>query len=410
MIPGISGRFRRPVFSAWRGRSSFSIPDRFLVLLLVAAAAVVGCIGWSGHVLALPLAMLFPALWAGSKSRITAAAVSAGYFLAASRGLPQSVATFFGTTVWAGILLWFAASISFVAVHAALWSRRRRWIAIRYLIAVALMAIPPFGIVGWAHPITAAGVLFPGWGWWGLGAAVGGLAAMTMRLWPVATFVLACAWLWSAMSWTFPSPPDQWQGIDTSLSASLGQGNALDQHHALVELVLERERAGAKVVVLPESTLGLLTPTVERFWTDALAGRDVTVVAGGADIDPAGYDNVMVSAGARGASVLYRSRMSVPVSMWQPWRAWLGENGGAGATFFADPVVEVAGRRVVPLICYEQLLVWPVLQSMLHRPDTIVAIANGWWAAGTSVPAIQRAATEAWARLFDLPLVTAFNR
>jgi len=244
----------------------------------------------------------------------------------------------------------------------------------------------------------------------GLGAAVGGLAAMTMRLWPVATFVLACAWLWSAMSWTFPSPPDQWQGIDTSLSASLGQGNALDQHHALVELVLERERAGAKVVVLPESTLGLLTPTVERFWTDALAGRDVTVVAGGADIDPAGYDNVMVSAGARGASVLYRSRMSVPVSMWQPWRAWLGESGGAGATFFADPVVEVAGRRVVPLICYEQLLVWPVLQSMLHRPDTIVAIANGWWAAGTSVAAIQRAATEAWARLFDLPLVTAFNR
>ena len=98
--------------------------------------------------LAMPLAMLFPALWAGSKSRITAAAVSAGYFLAASRGLPQSVATFFGTTVWAGILLWFAASISFVAVHAALWSRRRRWIAIRYLIAVALMAIPPFGIVG----------------------------------------------------------------------------------------------------------------------------------------------------------------------------------------------------------------------------------------------------------------------
>ena len=42
--------------------------------------------------------------------------------------------------------------------------------------------------------------------------------------------------------------------------------------------------------------------------------------------------------------------------------------------------------------------------------DLIVAIANGWWAKDASIPAIQRSSVEAWARLFDLPLVTAFNR
>ncbi|GLS35005.1 hypothetical protein GCM10010869_05930 [Mesorhizobium tianshanense] len=51
-------------------------------------------------------------------------------------------------------------------------------------------------------------------------------------------------------------------------------------------------------------------------------------------------------------------------------------------------------------------MVWPVLQSMLHTPDAIVAPGNGWWTAGTSIVAIQNA----WARLFGLPLVTAFNR
>ena len=69
----------------------------------------------------------------------------------------------------------------------------------------------------------------------------------------------------------------------------------------------------------------------------------------------------------------------------------------------------VGGRRIAPLICYEQLLVWPILQSMAHRPDLIVAIGNGWWTAGTSVAAIQKASSAAWARLFGLPLVVSFN-
>jgi apolipoprotein N-acyltransferase len=101
--------------------------------------------------------------------------------------------------------------------------------------------------------------------------------------------------------------------------------------------------------------------------------------------------------------------MPVPVSMWQPWLAWTGQGGGARASFFGNPVVEVAGRRVAPLICYEQLLVWPVLQSMLYSPDVVVAIGNDWWTADTSILAIQRASTQAWARLFGLPLVLAFN-
>ena len=62
------------------------------------------------------------------------------------------------------------------------------------------------------------------------------------------------------------------------------------------------------------------------------------------------------------------------------------------------------------LICYEQLLIWPILQSALHKPDVIIAIGNGWWATGTSIPEIQLASMKAWARLFGLPLATAFNR
>jgi len=158
------------------------------------------------------------------------------------------------------------ASASFVIVHAVLWTKhrgedasRRKGTdaarALRYLIVIVLMALPPFGITGWAHPLTAAGVLFPGWG----------------------------------------------------------------------------------------------------------------------------------------------------------WLRWTGQGGGARADFFANPVVEVDGVRIAPLICYEQLILWPVLQSMLYSPEVIVAVGNGWWTENTSIVAIEKASVLAWARLFGLPIVMAFN-
>ncbi|AUX79337.1 conjugal transfer protein TraB 2 (plasmid) [Sinorhizobium fredii] len=383
--------------------------------------------------------MIFPALWALSPSRLVAAMVSAGYFLAASRGLPQGVANFYAADLWPGLLLWLAASAGFVVVHAAAWSNRSAWgrlgkgrpergrlgsarpeearegrfgadwaRAVRYLLAAIVMALPPFGITGWAQPITAAGVLFPGWGWWGLLATAAGLAMLTSRFWPAAAVALMSFWVWSAATWTGPSLPEGWKGVDLEMGKSLGRDTSLERHRVLIATVLQNAGDDIRVIVLPESALGFWTPTVERLWQEALRGYDITVIAGAAVLDSRGYDNVLVAISAERSQILYRERMPVPVSMWQPWKTWTGE-GGAKAHIFGNSVVEIGGIRIAPLICYEQLIVWPFLQSMLSSPDIIVATGNGWWTTGTSIVAIQRASTIAWARLFGLPLVTAFN-
>ncbi|WP_292333250.1 conjugal transfer protein TraB [Mesorhizobium sp.] len=390
------------------------MPARFRSLLLVAVAIIVGRVGWSGHVLTLPIAIIFPALWALSPSRVVAGMVSAGYFLAASRGLPQGVANFYAADFWPGLLLWIAASVAFVAVHTVLWAMRpeqglpgRR--ALRYLVAMVLIGLPPFGITGWAHPLTAAGVLFPGWGWWGLAATATGLATTTSRFWPAAVLALAGFWLWSAAKWTQPGVPQGWKSVDLKYGASLGRDGSLDRHRDLIATVRAQADDGTRFVVLPESALGFWTPTIARLWQDGLQGLDLTVIAGAAVINTGGYDNVMVVISTDGPRVLYRERMPVPVSMWQPWRAWSGHDGGAHANFFANPVVELSGRKIAPLICYEQLIVWPALQSILHSPDIMVATGNGWWTVGTSIAEIQQASAIAWARLFSLPIVIAFN-
>jgi len=384
--------------------------ERSVAAQLITGAIAAGWIGWSGIPLLLPVACLVPFLWSAAPTRAVAAIVSAGYFLAASRGLPQGAANFYGSDLWPGLLLWLAASSGFVAVYTLLWTRKRGWqAALRYLAACAVMALPPFGILGWAHPITAAGILFPGWGWWGLAATAAGLAIMATRRWPAAAIAMTGVWLWSASTWTMLDTPTGWQGVDLELGSSLGREGGLQRQFDLVSTARREAAAGARFVVLPESTLGYWTPTIEGVWRDGLRGTDITVLAGAAHVTSEGYDNVMVAVSGSGGAVLYRERMPVPGSMWQPWRTLFGLSGGARADFFANPVVEISGVLIAPLICYEQLIVWPVLQSMLYDPDIIVAIGNGWWTKGTSIVAIQRANSVAWARLFSKRLVMAFN-
>jgi hypothetical protein len=267
------------------------------------------------------------------------------------------------------------------------------------------MSVPPFGIVGWASPLTAAGVLFPGWGWFGLAATATGLLIMTTKFWPMATLVGVGAFSWSAAMWTPPTVPEGWAAINTSFQfTEAGQYADYAQHMATIAMVKEAAGQGAQYMVLPESALGIWTATTERLWTRELAGLDVAVNGGAIVIDKTGYDNVMVEISAAGAEVIYVERMPVPVSMWQPWTT-----GGANAHFFANPVVDFAGVTILPLICYEQLIIWPVLQSMLFDPEVMVAPGNSWWTGNTNIVLIHKATAEAWASLFGLPLVLSFN-
>jgi hypothetical protein len=384
--------------------------ERYRIAVLSVIATCVGWIGWSGNVLALPVAVLFPVLWSLAATRWQAAAVSAGYFLAASRGLPQGVANFYSSDIWPGLALWLIASTAFVLVHSASWAARAGWqMSLRYLMASVAMAIPPFGITGWAHPVAAAGVLFPGSGWWGLLAVTAGLALLTTRLWPAVAIALTGFWLRSAACWTPPLVASLFHGVDLEMGETLGRSNNLEYHRALASTVLGDRAAGQAVVVLPESALGFWTPTVKRFWQSMLAGTQITVVAGAALVDEGGYDNVLVKISPDDSHILYRERMPVPGSMWLPWSNLAGGAGGARAHFFANPVVNVSGTKVAPLICYEQLVVWPIVQSMIYDPDIILIVGNAWWTSGTSIAEIQRSNAQAWARLFDVPLVMSFN-
>lgn len=187
--------------------------------------------------------------------------------------------------------------------------------------------LPPFGITGWAHPLTAAGVLFPGFGWTGLGITVLILAFLVARPGLRLAFLLARLWLWSAFSWADPGPSKVWQGVDPSVGSSLGRDPSLHRHSDLSALVLETYRAGAAVIVLHETALGFWTPVIERFWQKVLKDHAVTKMAGAAVVTEEGYDNILLLLCSQGGRVSYPQRMPVPVAMWRPLGALFCRSG-----------------------------------------------------------------------------------
>jgi len=213
----------------------------------------------------------------------------------------------------------------------------------------------------------------------------------------------------SAGAWTLRRPPQGGIGIDTQFRGRRRQlcGLRTAAQHTGVGKVESIDRC-LNYRVARECTGQMnadrRTPLAQRTARAGCHSPRWAVV-----LLPDGYDNVIHELSSSATRVLYRQPMPVPVSMWQPWRHSVSDGSlGAHAYFFENAVVNVAGIRVVPLICYEQLLIWPTIQSMLNAPEEIIAIANGWWTSDTIV-AVKKASVAAWARLFEVKLLFAAN-
>ena len=50
-----------------------------------------------------------------------------------------------------------------------------------------------------------------------------------------------------------------------------------------------------------------------------------------------------------------------------------------------------------------------MLTAFIEQPTIVIAIANQFWIVGTAIPEVQRNTVRAWARLFHVPVVFAFN-
>lgn len=385
-------------------------------LLVLASAACGFAWGHQGLALLIVLAAAVPLLWGMAGNRWTAGAVALAYYLAASHGLPFGVGVFFAESApaWFGWALWAGVGLLNAALWAAFWHPVERRRALGAVAVVVLSAVPPVGLVGWTNPLTAGGWLFPGMGFVGLAFMGGVVAALAVRRWPAVAMLAGAAMVAnvSASMWPKDHAPElaAWSAQDTRFQRL--QSGALGQLSARVQFVVdlaERLQPG-QLVVLPETLLPANKPAVSFAWLmlgdvgEQLKAKGATILVGTELAKPGqATENVLVALGDGDAKPLVQ-RVPVPIGMWRPWDK---------ETFAADPLASgvglVRGRKVAFSICYEQLLVFPVLVSMTRTPDVLVGAANDWWARDTNIPTIQGQTLDAWGRLFGVPVVRATN-
>ncbi len=380
-------------------------------ILSIAIAAVVGDIAWCGRPSAIPLSLIFPPVALTQRTRGTAYAVAFAYYAGASWPLIPGARVFFGTyaTVALAVLLWMAAA----AVLAAPWALvgpvpgdRSVW---RGPLALVITAVPPIGIIGWASPLTSAGILFPGTQWLGLIAtmALTGLAAMFPRSTVCAAVIAATA---ANALHHGAAPPPTWEAVNTEFGgAGFGPRDPVSDFASAQWIQTRALESHARVIVFPESAVSRWNEATEMFWQPTLAllkasGKTIILGAGVSKPSSGQFDNVLLIRGAQNGPDLPQ-RIPVPIGMWRP-----GTPTGVPIHLSGSRTVNIAGERAAVFICYEQLLVWPILISVTAHPTLIIGIANDYWAAGTRIPAVQISAMHAWSRLFGIPNLLATNR
>jgi Carbon-nitrogen hydrolase len=374
-------------------------------------AALVGIIAWSGYLYAFLILLAVPLLFTRATDPRTRLLILFCYYAGSTWEVMPGAAQFFGDSV-AGmnsgeiLTMWLIST----AVLTAPWL----WLAIApnakpYLafpFGLCLTALLPTGI---ANPLTVAGVLFPGLGWAGLAATIVLFGALIKYQWRA----LAAASVFALICYVSHSEPPStngvWEGHQTLLGGSELTRQTATQLYAAVTFVQNSAlQSGSKIQVYPEGIITHWTPIADAFWQDtysSLRENHQTILFGVEQNTRVSgqYLNKILVRGEYTAD--YQQRVPIPYAMWRPW-----DDQGVPLNYFGLATLKIGRRRAAPVICYEQLLIAPVLISMTQHPDVIVSIANDYWTHGTRIAEIQESAITAWSRLFQIPLVAATNR
>ena len=380
------------------------------LLLLIALGAIPGLawiLGGAGPIGPL-LSVLLVAAVATGRNPIERLTAALAYYATGCWPIVGAVAGYWGTGhAGVGFLAWAACSVA-LAMPWALAAHSRS-----LLFALAATALPPLGVVGWLSPLNAAGILFPGMGWFGLALAVGSMLAMhSVLAGQGRPGLFAGASWWTLLSAVIVGiganvlvapafAPLGWVGVQTHIVPSKANILRVIQNNQSIMDAGLAQGKGARVVIFPEAVLENWLPGTRQQFAEAVPPGQLWLIGAQAGRSDA---VVAVTHGRATATPLAKAAGLLLGGDWQPWKedtlrpAW------------AQHAFSLRGNRVWAALCVEQVQPWTWLEALWEKPGIIVAMSNAWWAPpDTAAPGIQEASFRAWARLLGTPTVWAVN-
>lgn len=412
----------------------------------------------TGHPLGIIAAAVMPLACLAPGTRKAAFKTALGYYIAGLWPIVPGLDRYIGqsATILIPLAIWVLTAIMLSVPWTIAATSDRFECLWRAPLALLVTVIPPLGIIGLASPLTAAGYLFPGTAWAGI-AAVALMPGILLSTQPMAfrrrcvvlCFVIGLCIGLAISGRLFrsgdPEPPPGWVAVNTQF----GDFSQRFQDFVAAQFIQQKAtESSARVLIFPEAVVPWWSEATEAFWRQTLdhcrmRGQILAIGAGlpvstrtsqhnlqklsdlklydfSAAIDaltrmdttpphaiqgkprPEPVDNTMLVVGAESAT--FYQRVPVPVGMWRPF-----SRISVPLRLTAPGVLAIDHQRVAVLICYEQMLTFPILASMLQHPTVIVGISNTFWVDGTTIPTYQATALRGWARLFRLPYFLAVN-
>lgn len=422
-------------------------------VLSFCSATAIGLAVSTGHPIGLAMAAGMPIVCLTPGNRKAAFESTLGYYTAGLWPMIPGLQRYIGSAAspLVPFAVWLLAAILLAVPWTVAWTDRPAQYIWRVPLAFVAATIPPLGIIGFISPLTSAGYLFPTTGWAGLAAValLPGVLLAARRMAPRVRLAVACLTfatcgllaLGGRMRTTVKTETiPGWVGVNTHF----GDLTQPFRDYAAATFIQQKAaESPARVLIFPEFIVPRWSEATEAFWRRTLdkcrARGQVLLIGAGlpsnarmkddrppfnfaASIDaletgdssslgtvpasegsnPESVENALLIVGASSGK-LYQ-RVPVPIGMWRPF-----SNVSVPLRLNGPGVIEVDHQRAAVLICYEEMLTFPVLASMLHHPTAIIGISNSFWFDETTIPVYQAAALRAWARLFHLPLFTAVN-
>jgi len=193
-----------------------------------------------------------------------------------------------------------------------------------------------------------------------------------------------------------------WAGVSTRYGR-LSAVSVDAQYDRAVAAGRAAARVGAHLALFPEGAAGRWTWSRAALWT-AQAADSGQVLLVGAIEEHAGERRNGLAVIGDGEPWFWPQRLPAPIGMWAPWRS-----SHVRSDLMRSSVVHLQGRRVALLVCFEQFVSWPALQSALEGAEVVLAPANLWFANGTNLNAVREVTLRTWASLMGWSVVEAVN-
>jgi hypothetical protein len=381
------------------------LPDTGNSIALFAIAALIGGLGWGGNPALHFLALLYPFVYILSRRRLdTLSAVF--YYASSTWPIIPGAQSFFQTGHHLGkpIAIWIAIT----ALGSLPWILfyQRRFLPLSAIAALLALALPPMGLVTVAHPLIVTGLWFPGTRWFGLALPLILIAAHRRLETPLAFVVLILTSLAVHARFVRPATDRHIVPVNTNFGNEPGSG-AQAAEHTLQQIALAHPKT---LLIFPESVIPDWSAAHDARWASTFAQLSAqrTGILIGTTIpipNTMASRNVLLSRGYT-EHLSYVQRAPIPLGMWQ-----LGESRrGFPLSFHFPAAIRVWNRRAGVLLCYEQLVFWPAVETMARNPEILIAPSNLYWARDTSIPSIQHLAAQDWADLWAIPLYEARNQ